>query len=79
MPGSVSDVGIVDIKEVELGETIELNGPGVLAFDGERDFVMGENESAKATVLRSGPKVIDPTFAIQTAAANKVFLRKRNS
>ena len=24
MPGSVSDVGIVDIKEVELGETIEL-------------------------------------------------------
>ena len=38
MPGSGSDVGIVDIKEVELGETIELNGPGVLAFDGERDF-----------------------------------------
>ena len=31
MPGSVSDVGIVDIKEVELGETIELDGPGVLA------------------------------------------------
>ena len=79
LAGSVSDVGIVDIKEVGLGETIELNGPGVLAFDGERDFVMGENESAKATVLRSGPKVIDPTFAIQTAAANKVFLRKRNS
>ena len=79
MPGSVSDVGIVDIKEVELGETIELNGPGVLAFDGERDFVMGENESAKATVLRNGPKVINPNFAVQTAAANKVFLRKRNS
>ena len=38
MPGSVSDVGIVDIKEVGLGETIELDGPGVLAFDGERDF-----------------------------------------
>ena len=79
MPGSVSDVGITDIRKVELGETIELDGPGVLAFDGERDFVMGENEVAKATVLRSGPKVIDPTFAIQTAAANKVFLRKRNS
>ena len=79
MPGSVSDVGIIEVKEVELGETIELNGPGVLAFDGERDFVMGENESARATVLRNGPKVINPTFAIQTAAANKVFLRKRNS
>ena len=39
MPGSVSEVGIVDIKEVQLGETIELNGPGALAFDGERDFV----------------------------------------
>jgi hypothetical protein len=79
LPGSVSEVGIVDIKEVQLGETIELNGPGALAFDGERDFVMGENESAKATVLRNGPKVINPIFAIQTAAANKVFLRKRNS
>ena len=79
MPGSVSEVGIVDIKEVQLGESIELNGPGALAFDGERDFVMGENESAKATVLRNGPKVINPIFAIQTAAANKVFLRKRNS
>ena len=40
---------------------------------------MGENESAKATVLRNGPKVINPNFAVQTAAANKVFLRKRNS
>ncbi|HJO40921.1 MAG: NAD(+)/NADH kinase [Acidimicrobiales bacterium] len=79
MPGSVSDVGIIEVKEVELGETIELNGPGALAFDGERDFVMRENESARATVLRDGPKVINPIFAIQTAAANKVFLRKRNS
>ena len=79
MPGSVSDVGILEVKEVELGETIELNGPGALAFDGERDFVMRENESARATVLRDGPKVINPIFAIQTAAANKVFLRKRNS
>ena len=79
MPGSVSDVGIVDIKEVELGETIELDGPGALAFDGERDFVIRENEVARATVLRNGPKVINPIFAIQTAAANKVFLRKRNS
>ena len=79
MPGSVSDVGITDIRKVELGETIELDGPGALAFDGERDFVMGENESAKATVLRNGPKVINPNFAVQTAAANKVFLRKRNS
>ena len=50
-----------------------------MAFDGERDFVMGENEVAKATVLRNGPKVINPIFAIQTAASNKVFLRKRNS
>ena len=40
MPGSVSDVGITDIRKVELGETIELDGPGALAFDGERDFVM---------------------------------------
>lgn len=79
MPGSVSDVGITDIRKVELGETIELDGPGALAFDGERDFVMGENEVARATVLRNGPKVINPIFAIQTAASNKVFLRKRNS
>ena len=79
MPGSVSDVGITDIRKVELGETIELDGPGALAFDAERDFVMGENEVPKATVLRNGPKVINPIFAIQTAASNKVFLRKRNS
>ena len=79
MPGSVSDVGIADVKALELGETIELNGPGALAFDGERDFVIGENEVARATVLRNGPKVINPIFAVQTAAANKVFLRKRNS
>ena len=38
MPGSVSDVGITDIRKVELGETIELDGPGALAFDGERDL-----------------------------------------
>ena len=57
MPGSVSDVGITDIRKVELGETIELDGPGALAFDGERDFVMGENEVARATVLRNGPKL----------------------
>tara|TARA_B100000029_G_scaffold293390_1_gene286932 strand:+ start:14278 stop:15264 length:987 start_codon:yes stop_codon:yes gene_type:complete len=76
MPGSVSDVGITEIKQIELGATINLEGPGVLAFDGERDFVIGEEEIVKITVLRNGPRVIDPNYAIQTAAANKVFLRE---
>ncbi len=75
MPGSVSDVGITEIKQIELGDTFSFKGPGVLAFDGERDFVLGEEE-VKITVLRNGPRVIDPNYAIQTAAANKVFLRE---
>ena len=54
MPGSVSDVGITDIRKVELGETIELDGPGALAFDGERDFVM-----KRQTKLQSLPRLVE--------------------
>ena len=41
--------------------------------------VLATHGVRSSTVLRNGPKVINPIFAIQTAAANKVFLRKRNS
>ena len=79
MPGFVSDVGVLMTKEIKLGETFELIGPGVIAFDGERDFVMSENEVAKIFLNRDGPHVINPISAVRTAAANKVFIRKRNT
>ncbi|MGI9603678.1 MAG: diacylglycerol kinase family protein [Acidimicrobiales bacterium] len=58
-PGLYADVSIEQVQPLADDETTSLVGPGVLAFDGERDRVLASGESTRLTVRRDGPRVID--------------------
>lgn len=73
-PGLYEDVAIEGADRVELGEEIVWQGPGLLAFDGDREIVLAAGEAARLRVVREGPFVIDPRRALRAAADAGLFL-----
>ena len=72
-PGSFADVPYWSAGELELGQVVTLQGPGVLSFDGERDRVLGPGQSASVRIVVDGPWVIDVEAALSAAVAAKYF------
>ncbi len=73
-PGTYVDVEVATHRRLELGDVVELTGPGVLAFDGERDHVLSRRAVARVTVTASGPWVIDPARALTAAVTDQFFV-----
>lgn len=73
-PGLYENVAIESVERIELGAELVWSGPGLLAFDGDREIVLGEGESARLQVVREGPWVIDPWRALRAAALAGLFL-----
>jgi hypothetical protein len=73
-PGLYETVGIDSVHRVELGQTIEWTGPGLLAFDGDREIILAAGETASLRVARTGPWVVDPKRALRAAALQGLFL-----
>ena len=48
-------------------------GGGLLAFDGDREIVLDESQSAILRVTRDGPWVIDPSRAMVAAAEQGLY------
>lgn len=63
-PGLYHDVEIASFDRIALGQSITIDGPGVLAFDGERDVVLAPGQQVTITLRANGPWVIDPTTAL---------------
>jgi hypothetical protein len=58
----------VSSREVPLGETMTVTGPGLLAFDGDRERSLAPGQRAQIWIERSGPRVIDVPSALREAA-----------
>jgi len=63
-PGLYHDVEIASYERLDLGQSVTMEGPGVLAFDGERDVVLAPGQSVSITLNANGPWVVDPTAAL---------------
>ena len=63
-PGLYHDVEIAAANRITLGQPVTLHGPGVLAFDGERDLVLARDQQVTITLAADGPWVIDATTAL---------------
>ncbi len=63
-PGLYHDVEIASFQRLTLGQPVILAGPGVLAFDGERDLVLAPGQQVTVALSSSGPWVIDPSAAL---------------
>jgi hypothetical protein len=76
-PGLFADFGVVEVRRLGDGETVRLDGPGVLAVDGERDRVLHDGDAVTARIERQGPMVVDPAAALRRAAVDGHYLHHR--
>ncbi|MBK79831.1 MAG: ATP-NAD kinase [Gammaproteobacteria bacterium] len=74
-PGHYRPVQVRAWRRVSFGEIIEFRGPGVLAFDGERERVLPPSAGARLTVSRDGPWVVDVHRALALGAERSGFRR----
>ncbi len=72
-PGHYTRIGIAGWRRLPLGEWVELQGPGVLAFDGERERVLRPDGRARLRVVREGPRVIDVQRTLWLGARHHAF------
>jgi len=72
-PGLYADVRVAALRRIDFGQPIVVSGPGVLAFDGERERVLRSDQRAELRIARDGPWVIDATRALEAAAVCGAF------
>lgn len=73
-PGHYAAIGIRECRSLHLDDPIEVEGPVLLAFDGERKRRLHEGEIAVFAVRRDGPRVIDVRAVMMAAARQGVFV-----
>lgn len=76
-PGHYRQVRITDCRRVKPDEAVTLRGPGVLAFDGERERTLKPGQTARLTVRRDGPWVVDVHTTLALAAKRRAFRLER--
>lgn len=68
-PGRFESLSIEDHARLGTGESVRVQGPGVLSFDGERDVILDDG-AAVLTIAADGPWVIDVAAALAAGQAN---------
>lgn len=72
-PGWFASVGLARSEYLELDVSVEMAGPCLLAFDGERSRRLHPNQTASLRVVRHGPRVIDVGSVVLSAARTGKF------
>ncbi len=73
-PGYYRQVQVRKHRLVNSAEEILIEGPGVLALDGERERVLKPGQTASLRITRSGPKVVDVERVMLIAAEQHEFI-----
>jgi ATP-NAD kinase N-terminal domain len=73
-PGHYAAIGIRECRSLHFDDPVEVEGPVILAFDGERKRRLHEGEQATLTVRRDGPRVVDVGAVMVAAARLGVFV-----
>lgn len=73
-PGLYRTVHVESVRRVRLGEGIPVTGPGVLAFDGDREIALDDGEEVVLRIERAGPNVISVERALALAAQKGLYL-----
>lgn len=63
-PGRYADVTVAQHRRLGPDDEVIMAGPGVLSFDGERDVVLGSDDTARVRIAGDGPLVIDVARAM---------------
>ncbi len=72
-PGMFETLSIRQCSTLNFDETVEFEGPCVLAFDGEREREIQAGQRVTMRVSRNGPSVLDIPRTMQLAACREWF------
>jgi hypothetical protein len=75
-PGHYAEIGVVDWRSLPLDEPVVVEGPVLLAFDGERKRRLQAGERAVLSVRRRGPRVVDVGAVMAATARAAPFVRQ---
>lgn len=75
-PGLYRQIDIRSVRRLKLGERVAITGPGLLAFDGDRERDLATGQKAWLWVERTGPFVIEPARALGYAASQGIYLNR---
>ena len=73
VPGSFSTVVVNKVERLARGAMVRFSGPAVLAFDGERDVVVGAGETIDVTIDGGGPLRVDVERVLRLAVERGAF------
>jgi hypothetical protein len=73
-PGLFRSAHVRGATRLPLGTPTLVEGPGILAFDGDRERALAPGQRATLTVTRTGPRVIDPRAVLRLAAEQGLML-----
>ncbi|MCB1691452.1 MAG: NAD(+)/NADH kinase [Pseudomonadales bacterium] len=65
--GLYGDIPVSRIERIPLDQSVTLEGPGILAFDGDREIKVADKEKVTVTVRRDGPYLIEPRRVMAAA------------
>jgi hypothetical protein len=54
----VRNITIASAERLDLGAIVRVDGPAMIALDGEREFHLHDGQSAALRVTRDGPPVV---------------------
>ena len=77
-PGLYRTVAVTGVHRLELGEVVEMCGPGVLAFDGDREHTLDDGQRVRLSVVREGPRVLDVARSLRLAAERGLYLDRED-
>jgi ATP-NAD kinase N-terminal domain len=72
-PGAFATVHVSSVTPLADGESVRIDGPGVVAYDGERDRRLAPGEGVTVTVSSTGPLLVDVDLTLRLAAERKLF------
>ncbi len=73
-PGRFERIGISELRVVGFEDAIRWTGPGVLAFDGERERTLKPGQTATLRAVRDGPWVVDVAKVLGFAVCRRGFV-----
>jgi hypothetical protein len=74
-PGHFDNLGLAEVRRLDLGEEVRIDGPVLLAFDGERKRRLVDGTYAVLTVRRDGPRVVDVAAVMEAAVSGGAYIR----
>jgi hypothetical protein len=72
-PGHYATLGVVDAQPLDIGEVVDYNGGGVIAYDGERKWRSPDEQRLRFAVRSDGPAVINTEAVMLVAGSDGFF------